>query len=248
MCGITVVVVGWNSPVLRQCLQSVAFQDHRNYDVILLDDNSDGQSQNISLAKQVLRGRFAGAFASTDRIGKVALYKKALPSIKPNRFVVNMDADDFFTRKDALSVISSFADQGAWFVFGKQVDLLGDGYTPADSANHIRRLFSGRSDAWFDHPHCTYSAILSAIPDERLKRDGRYARNCQDRFLFQQAMELCGAGRTVCTDEVLYLYNSPTPHNMRFRQSGEQLDMLRWFSSQPMLHALGDEFAEGFRS
>jgi hypothetical protein len=222
---ITVVVVGRNSPVLKQALQSVAFQDYQDYNVVLLDDNSDGQSQNIALAKRVLGRRFFCAFTSDKRIGKVALYKKMLPSISPWRFIVNVDADDYFTRRDALSVVAGCVSRGAWFVFGRHRNLEGWSSTPPDGEARIRDILTLRRSItlWFDHPHCAYSCILSAIPDEALMCDGQYPRASQDRFLFQQAMELSGPEHSSCTGQVIYEWRFPTAHNTFFQDSGAVL-------------------------
>lgn len=247
MVKITVVVVGRNSPVLKQALQSVAFQDYPNYDVVLLDDNSGKQSENIALAKRVLGRRFSMAVTSDSRIGKVALYRKMLPLIDPRRFVVNVDADDYLVRRDALSIIASHVKGGAWVVFGRHRDLRGQNATPPDSKEHIHRLLGGRRTVglWFDHPHCAYARILAEIPEESSILNGRHLCSCTDRFLFQQAMELSGEDRVVCTNKVLYEWRFPVVRDTsEWDKSPIPHESANTFEWRPKLERLRSDFVE----
>jgi hypothetical protein len=146
--------------------------------------------------------------------------------IDPGDFLVNLDGDDCFMGNDALSVISGFVRQGYLFVFGRHKDLNGKSSIPRDSEAHVKKILSEKRtlSLWFDHPHCIYAGVLSSIPDERLMVGGSCARRLADRFLHQQAMELCGERRTVCTGRFIYQWFFPTSHNTFFRDGPAYLE------------------------
>lgn len=211
----TVVIVGRDSPVLQQCYLSVALQSFRDYEVAVLDDASTKRNDMAQRAASVFGKRLSHVIVSDHRIGKVGLYADLLARLNPRTFVVNIDADDFLTRKDALELIWRTATQTkALCVFGLHRDLNGRSSTGKNTDAHIRSLLSGRSKLWFDHPHCAYADLLQKIPRERLLFEGQFPRALTDRFLFQHAMELSGPERVATTGQVIYEYRYPTKNSV----------------------------------
>ncbi|WP_176086425.1 glycosyltransferase [Martelella sp. HB161492] len=124
---ISIVIPFYNvEPYLEDCLQSVVEQDHRNLEIILVDDASPDRSHEI-----------AERFAKSDPRIKIVTHAKnqglgparnSGVAAASGRYLFFLDSDDFFIDKSALTLLTKNARASrADVVVGSCTDVMDDG-------------------------------------------------------------------------------------------------------------------------
>ncbi len=203
-------------PYVEPCLKSLTFQRFRDFRIFWMDDCSTDDSGDRALSflkKSRLQYEY---FQSPERKGKVAMYARALPQLSDDEIVVEVDGDDWLARPDALDIIANKYKAGAWATWGCDFTSwsTSESWHPKDMPEDPS--FLRGNPGFVEHPHTSYAGLLKLIKDEDLRVGPHYADACTDRFMFCPAFEMASE-RVVCTRQIIYGYNHPSPTNSSVR-------------------------------
>lgn len=102
-------------PWIRRCLQSIITQDLRGIELIAIDDASTDRTRMvIDECLDLMPGSFRGIYNKSN-VGLASSCNIALSRAK-GKYIVRLDADDFFTRRDVLSELVSDMETGLFDV------------------------------------------------------------------------------------------------------------------------------------
>jgi len=196
-------------PYIRKCLDSIVSQTYKNYETIIMDDNSDdgtfeiiqkdySQFQVIHTPKQEYHIK---NFIAGIRIG----------ATDENDIVVFLSGDDYFYGDDVLEYLNEQYDENTWMTYGNFIrtsGLHGKGCHPVVDTKNYRR-----SNQWLvSHLITCRRKLFDRIDDKDLRYiNGQYPNNSFDCAMIYPMVEMCGLKHLKFIDKVLYVYNDQNP-------------------------------------
>lgn len=196
-------------PYIRKCLDSILMQTYKNYEVIIMDDNStDGtweiikekysMFQCIHTPKQDyhIKNFIAGInIAAKDREDIICFFS----------------GDDYLYSDDVLQHLNEVYTDDVWFTYGNFIrtsGLHGMGCQPVTNTRTYRR-----DGVWaVSHPLTCRKKLWDRIDDkDRLYSNGEYPNNSFDCSIIYPMVEMCGQKHMRFVEKVLYVYNDQNP-------------------------------------
>lgn len=207
-----IITVKNNLNFLMQCLESVKNQDHPNFDVCIVDDNSSREQQDFIKEFCFLNSNFFCILNSED---KGALYNqfKAIKSLQPQDadIIAIVDGDDRLARYDALSIVQSYYDEGYLLTYGSYVNSIDGSLGSAKDYPEIvkkKNRYRRCGQLCFNHLRTFSYKLFKELNEEDFKfPNGQWFKVCADTAIMIPCLELAG-GNYKFIDEVLYIYNS----------------------------------------
>lgn len=231
-----IIVGGPAENYINKCLDSLKSQKEEYGAQVVLDPVGD------LTGEQALRH-------SSDRI-KIHINgerKWALPNIikaisllnpKDDDILVTLDADDWFSRPDALSIVKSFYDQnpnllvthGSWVGYpNANCDTNCVAYSAEEFRSNIR-MFPWKGT----HLRTLKYKVWKHIKNEDLRySDGEYFKCAWDLAFMWPALEMAGYDRVRFISERIYVYNRETPHNDEKLRSPQQQSFHHYLQAKP---------------
>jgi len=196
-------------PYIRKCLDSVTMQTYKNYEVIIMDDDSDdgtweiiqkeySQFQAIHTSKQDyhIKNFIAGInLVATDR----------------EDIIVFLSGDDYLYSDDVLDYLNNVYQEEIWMTYGNFIrtsGLHGTGCFPITDTKSYRR-----SGQWLaSHLVTCKKKLFDAIKDEDFRySNGEYPNNSFDSAMLYPMIEMSGHKHMRFVEKVLYVYNDENP-------------------------------------
>jgi len=198
------------APFIRRCLDSVVNQTYKNYEIIIMDDNStDGtweiikseysQFQCIHTPKQDyhIKNFIAGInLIATDR----------------EDIIVFLSGDDYLYGTDVLEYLNGvYQDVDVWMTYGNFIRTSREhskGCYPIPDTRAYRT-----SGTWFvSHLFTCKKKLFDSIKKEDLLySNGEYPNNSFDCAMYYPMVEMSGHKHLRFIDKVLYVYNDQNP-------------------------------------
>jgi glycosyltransferase involved in cell wall biosynthesis len=103
---------------ISQAIESCLMQDYPNLEIVIADDCSTDDTENIVIKYKDDRIKY---FRNEKNIGRVANYRKSLYEYCTGDWVVNLDGDDYYTNSSfvsrGMSLINEYKSKGHNVVF-----------------------------------------------------------------------------------------------------------------------------------
>jgi glycosyltransferase involved in cell wall biosynthesis len=236
-----IVVPSWNSMRwLPQTLDSIRRQTDPAYEVCVVDDASDDETQAAFIARycaeagwrQILNERHQGALRN-----QYEAVHALDPS--PDDVIVFVDGDDRLAHERVLEQLRRYYAQGPLLTYGSYVSDPPDPrvvpalplpYSTVREATY--RAFTLRDDdsTWFNHLRTVKFEIFNQLDprtDFQLP-DGTWFTSCADIAVMIPCLELI-AGRFRWIPEILYVYTRNNPRSdcyVRPRETGRMMEYI----------------------
>jgi glycosyltransferase involved in cell wall biosynthesis len=196
-------------PFIRRCINSVIEQTYKNYEVIIMDDNStDGTWEII----QKEYSQFQAIHTpKQDYHIKNFIAGINLTATDGRDIIVFLSGDDYLYGNDVLKYLNEIYTPDIWFTYGNFIrtsGLHGKGCFPITEPALYRR-----SGLWFaSHLVTCRKKLFDAIKKEDLLyMNGEYPNNSFDSAMIYPMVEMCGVKHMRFIDKVLYVYNDQNP-------------------------------------
>lgn len=197
------------APFIRKCLDSVVSQTYKNYEVIIMDDNStDGtweiiqkeypQFQSIHTPKQdyYIKNFVAGInLCATDR----------------EDIIVLVSGDDYLYSDDVFEYLNNVYQEDIWLTYGNFIrtsGLHGKGCFPIPDTRAYRKKGDWLASHLVTHKKKLYDKIKK---EDLLYANGQYPNHSYDCSILYPMIEMCGQKHMRFIDKVLYVYNDQNP-------------------------------------
>jgi glycosyltransferase involved in cell wall biosynthesis len=117
--SVTIVIPAYNqADVVETALKSALLQDYPNLEVVVSDDCSADETEEL-IKKNISDPRLK-YFRNSKNLGRVGNYRQALEHYAKSEWVINLDADDYFTDfsfiTDFIQLILTNSDRNIVFV------------------------------------------------------------------------------------------------------------------------------------
>jgi len=196
-------------PYIRKCLDSIVSQTYKNYDVIIMDDNStDGTWEII----QKEYSKFPAIHTSKqDYHIKNFIAGINISANDREDIIVFLSGDDYFYCDDALEHLNGVYQDNIWMTYGNFIrtsGLHGKGCSLITDTRSYRK-----SGLWLvSHLVTCRKKLFDRIDNKDLRYvNGEYPNNSFDCAMIYPMVEMCGLNHMRFVEKVLYVYNDQNP-------------------------------------
>lgn len=197
----------------KQCLASMAYQSHKNWRAIIVDDcSSDSTPEILTLMCKDL-GIFhkVEIIENTERLWEIANTLKALQKVKEDEIVCRLDLDDYLCDLNALEIIAE-----AYAKF-PEVDVVYSKHRWFDETQltnfNISAELPSNADPYV-HPWVTshfktfkYSTIMNVKDENYRDEKGEYFKRIGDQVFMLPALK--NARKWLFVNQSFYAYRCP---------------------------------------
>jgi glycosyltransferase involved in cell wall biosynthesis len=209
---------------LPKCLESLACQTYRNFDVCIVDDASS-DPKNVEIVTRFCEREGWGSILHTERTYLISTMLEGIAALQcaDEDVVIQLDGDDWLYDETVLERVAQVYDTtGCWLTYGTQVSYLEGKKQPLDAFPQKRiRRNDYRSHFRFFHLRTFKHLLWKHLRDRDLRDDdGNYFRVSSDVAVYPAMAEM--AGSRIChIPDPLYVYNDSNPNN-NFRERAEE--------------------------
>jgi FkbM family methyltransferase len=233
---ITIVSPFYNGKqYLEKCILSVAAQDYKKYEMVLIDDAStDGSYEEaervINSLPDDIRSNFM-LIRNDKNIGAVANQVCTIRSIyRANSIVMLLDGDDSLVNDNTIfQYYNTLYHDGAEFTYGScwsmadNIPLIAQPYPKWVKEDGAYRDYKFNWGMPYTHLRTFKHTLLSNIDDSEFKdADGNWFRAGGDNSLFYALIEKATPDGVIAVPHVVYNYNDLNPLNDYKVNSDEQ--------------------------
>lgn len=239
-----IVIPSFNNEVyVQRNLESVFFQEYKNYRVIYIDDCSSDKTYEKAL------------YYAKDQEGKIEIIRNktnqkalhnlydAIHSCRDEEIIVLLDGDDWFAHANVLKELNSYYnDPFVWLTYGQYVTYpnyeMGICREPIFKSylkkGNLRKvgLFSKDTDWFFSHLRTFYAGLFKKIKKEDLLYQGEFFPSAWDLAILFPMCEMARE-HVIFIPKVLYIYNRETPFNDDKLRAKEQYELNKYIRSLP---------------
>ena len=205
---------------IERCLMSALSQKHKEFSVVIINDASTDDSDNI--VKSVLSNFDESHYVYiVNKSRKGAMYNHqfaALNLTAYNDIIVHLDGDDYLPNKKVLSFIDSVYSEGdCLLMYGQYTRETGGHGTSKpfeseESYNNLREL-----PFVFSHIRTFRSGLFHEIKEQDSdlncfkNKEGQWFDVSCDVAMMTPLLEIAGYDRIKFNDTSLYIYNDTNP-------------------------------------
>lgn len=216
---------------LQECLESIAMQQYKNYDVCIVEDKS---TENVDMIHNTIK-YFCNKYdwkyiIHTENTGPLKSRIDAIDKLdcKDNDIIVLIDGDDKLSCKNVLDILNKYYQEDIYATFGSFMSRYGNKIGKQLNIFKCNKNFSKiakdrliRQNFYYSHLKTFKYYLYKHIDHEKsFKRNGEYYRAATDIALMFPILELAGT-KFKCVPEILYHYTQDHPesfHNVGKRQ------------------------------
>ena len=192
---------------IKNCIESVINQRYKNWNMIIIDDNSTDSTQDI--IKSFKDKRIKKIF-NEERKTKFENIITAIGSCKDDDIIVMLDGDDWLSGNDVLDYLNKiYNDSSVWITYGQ--------YEPASKSysNYCSKIDSKtyrKNGIWRTSHLKTFKKFLWNNIDKKdfIASTGKYYYIDDAAFMFPM-IEMAGNNHSRFIEKVLYIYNDLNP-------------------------------------
>ena len=198
---------------IKACLNSVLLQDYKNFECIIVDDNSDDKSEAI-IRSMLLPYNFK-VITNKKNIGPLGNAYQAVikysTNLREDDIVIILDGDDFFANKETLETLNKFYNkEDCWMTYGSYVNLSDKrrGKFSFPVPKQVIEKNSYRQSPWCTSHLRSYKAFLvqKIKIEDLLDNDDGFYRAAGDLAMMFPLLEMCGP-KAKFVDKILYIWN-----------------------------------------
>jgi glycosyltransferase involved in cell wall biosynthesis len=216
---------------IKKCLDSIVNQTYKNFECVVVDDNSFDGTWEIALdypfhAIQYSERHCRGGLNTKEAIDLLPLDKEDI--------IVLVSGDDYLIDDSVMSYLNEvYQDENIYMTYGNFIPLSGN-YSafckPIDDTRKYRHC-----GEWYASHIITFKKKLWDMVDDRDLRapDGEYSHYGFDVSLLYPMIEMCGKKHLKFIDKVLYVYNDLNPTCVYRLCPKESLSEAEYFRNKP---------------
>ena len=241
-----IVVPTYNNSRSDICIKNIEFilaQRYDNYHIYIVDDCSTDET--VAKLKAFLaiheRGDKVTLIENKERLGAVANYYAVISQLEDHIIVLNIDGDDWLAHDYVLEILNRAYNKDIWLTYGqfRQYPSGEIGFCKPISPKNIKAHNYRRSEWLTTHLRTYYAWLFKKIARQDLCYQGWFIRACGDRAIMYPLIEMA-AGRFLCMQEVLYIYNCANLLADIRVNLKEQQNMCHYICSLPPYEALAE--------
>ena len=196
-------------PYIRKCLDSVIAQTYKNYEVIIMDDDSDDGTWEI-IQREYSQFQAIHTQKQEYHIKNFIAGIKLMATERED-IIVFLSGDDYLYGEDVLSYLNEVYTSDVWMTYGNFIRTSGLHGTGCEQIYHTGKY--RKSGQWLaSHLITCRKKLFDAIKDEDLRySNGEYPNNTFDAAMIYPMIEMCGQKHMRFIEKVLYVYNDQNP-------------------------------------
>jgi len=211
------------------CIKSIQTQTEKNFDVVVVNDASTDDTQDIALSAMSHDSRFSLITAKTNS-GAMSSIVSGINHLTPNDhdIVSIIDGDDMLNIPKALEIVKkTYERTNCLMTYGNFVTQDGKVINPRIGKRHQQRVIDQnlfRKVHWISHHLKTFKYMLYAKINQKdfCNAMGNYWGTCSDLALMFPMLEMAGDRQEAISDPI-YRYNYNIPTNDEVLRRDEQL-------------------------
>lgn len=231
---IVIVPVYNSSCYIAKCLDSIVYQDFKDYTITIVDDSSSDKTFDIALSYscdnriKFIRNKH---HVGSPLYSTVEAIKNS--SIDKDDIIVTVDGDDYLYDNNVLKYLDEiYKNNDVWMTYGQYIPLSNeykDLCRQLEDARNYRK-----SAAWFvSHLRTFKKKLWDMIEDKDLRSpDGEYFKVAGDAAYLYPMIEMCGLKRMKFIDKILYVYNDLNSSNEMKIYLQEQRDTAQYIRNK----------------
>ena len=203
---------------VSNCIKSIKVQDHKNFQCIVVDDNSTDKSAEIIRELIADDDRFVFIENKERKLALRNTYEAInLSNPDDEDVIVIVDGDDWFATKSSLSRVETYyKERNALVTHGSYIEYpsMQKGTFSRDIPKEVVNQNAFRRAPWMSSHLRTWKASLwkKIKKESLLDDDGNFFPMTGDMAVMFPLLEMAG-DRIVHIPEVLYCYNRSNPLN-----------------------------------
>ena len=232
--GIIVTTFNPGELYIEKCLESILNQNYKNYNVCILDDASNKNTNEIRniIKKYCKLNNWVYIFRDIN-IGPLGGRIEAIEKLNPDDecVIVSIDGDDELNDSNVLNVLNKYyKNENILMTFGNYINQYNNTFSKPQincrNNNFIKKILNNsfRNTPWvYTHLKTFKYKLYKRISHHDLKKDGKYLKSATDMALMYPMLEM-SYGKFKCIDKVLYKYNKihPESHNVNLNKNTKQ--------------------------
>ena len=232
--GIIVTTFNPGELYIKKCLESILNQNYKNYNVCILDDASNKNTNEIRniIKKYCKLNNWVYIFRDIN-IGPLGGRIEAIEKLNPDDecVIVSIDGDDELNDSNVLNVLNKYyKNENILMTFGNYINQYNNTFSKPKincrNNNFIKIILNNsfRNTPWlYSHLKTFKYKLYKRISHHDLKKDGKYLKSATDMALMYPMLEM-SYGKFKCIDKVLYKYNKihPESHNVNLNKNTKQ--------------------------
>lgn len=208
----TLIITVYNAEkYIERCLRSVAALNYPDFRVVILDDASTDSTPDKIKSFQDLR--FEKIF-NPVRVGQLANIAFGIQHTRlqdGEDVIVTIDGDDMLATPEALNIVKSAYDKGAWMTYGQM------NFSSNPNKRFCKKVTDTqgyrKSNVWCVSQLRTFRRSLwdKINPRDLCDENGAFFLTAGDAAFLYPLLEMCGSERSHLIETVLYTYTDQNP-------------------------------------
>lgn len=196
-------------------LESVCFQNYKNYHVMYVDDCSNDQTYTLVkdfIEKHNLWHKVT-LIRNPTRMGAMANLYYTIHACPDQAIVVTVDGDDWLLDGNVLAYLNRvYSDSNVWLTYGQFIDTNGVKGWCHEIPENVLRENDFRHCSPMSHLRTFYAWLFKQIKKEDLMYKDEFLVMTWDKAMMIPMMEMAG-NRYKFIEKILYVYNAHNPIN-----------------------------------
>lgn len=222
---------------IERCIDSVAAQDYRNYEMYIIDDASNDSTVELVENKihnlpEEIRGQFKLYMNKTNQ-GAVCNQVTTIMSECGDGIVMLLDGDDWLVNDpNIFNKYNNLYNRGAEFTYGScwsvvdNIPLVAQEYPPEVKESRSYRQYKFNWNMPYTHLRTFSSRMFHSYVHSNgykiFKDDsGNWLRAGGDTAIFYAMIEHADPDKVICLPDIVYNYNDANPIN-DYKVNGDQ--------------------------
>lgn len=208
-----IVVTGYNcDSYVRDCLNSIVCQTHKDFGVTIINDAStDSTERQLAICKR------EGWEIINNKINMGAAYNRfhVIKNIPDNEIILLLGLDDRLKANCLQEINNRYVHDNVWMTYGNWINQKGKGLPNDfnlhfDDQTHSTRDYRKvvyRSTA----PNTFYAGLFKKIPELDFQLNGKWIDTTTESEAMFSCLEMCGKDRIGVIQHPIYIYNQHRP-------------------------------------
>jgi len=216
----SIIVTGYNCDLyVEECINSLLSQTYQSFEILIYNDGSDDKT--LEILKKFENNPKIKIF--NNKVNRGALFGRFnLNKIATGEIISFVGLDDLLS-PNALEVLNLYYKKNIKMSYGNWIDYdsnLVNNIQEYSNDVFVNKLF--RKSKWRATALNTFrKTLLDSIPEEILKYNGDFFKNCTDLAYSFPCLEQCNKDEVAVIKEPIYIYRSKHP-NTTLNRLGKQ--------------------------
>jgi glycosyltransferase involved in cell wall biosynthesis len=196
------------APFIKRCLDSIVSQTYKNYEVIIMDDNSTDGTWEI-IQKYPFQ-----AIHTPKQNYHIKNFIAGINAYATNKedIICFVSGDDYLFSDDVLAYLNKVYQKDIWLTYGSY-NTTSNGKKGICCAPVVDTRIYRKSGAWHtSHLVTCKKKLWDKIDNKDLRyKNGEYPNNSFDNAMMYPMVEMAGLKHIQYIEKILYAYNDQNP-------------------------------------